>query len=365
MAGALAYGWLLLLVLLVYVSVLLLGSRRGKRRSVGRVRPRCNFGDIAAVRSIQGSRPHMEDSYYADACVKNDSSHGLFAVFDGHGGHRASDYTAEHLHHMILNNSQHRFDEEPLLAIEAGFRQLDQAWLTLATRNGWDDGSTAVVALIVNRMLYVGNVGDSRCVVSHAGKAVDMSLDHKPVREDEKMRIEKLGGRIIRYGTWRVEGVLAVTRAIGDRRLKKYVSAVPEIRSRLLKEGDDWLILATDGVWDVFSSQDAVNLVCQAKDANEAAYKLTEMAYKRGSLDNITALVVDLAKYRARMNTSSSVPSAPSPSPLPSSSLSLPSPGQATSPASPAVTVATARSPERVRREVPARVKSKPPEHSD
>ncbi len=50
--------------------------------------------------------------------------------------------------------------------------------------------------------IYVANVGDSRAVLSCSGRAIDMSVDHKPNREDEKERIEKLGGRIIHYGTW-------------------------------------------------------------------------------------------------------------------------------------------------------------------
>jgi serine/threonine protein phosphatase PrpC len=117
-------------------------------------------------------------------------------------------------------------------------------------------------------------------------------------REDEKERIEKIGGRIIHYGTWRVEGVLAVTRAIGDRRLKKYISAVPEIRTRPLQPGDDYLILASDGVWDVLSSQATVDIVNTAKDCREGAQKITDAAYNHHSMDNITSLVIDLRPYR-------------------------------------------------------------------
>jgi serine/threonine protein phosphatase PrpC len=91
---------------------------------------------------------------------------------------------------------------------------------------------------------------------------------------------------------------LAVTRAIGDRRLKKYVSAVPEIRVRSIKDADEYLILASDGVWDVLSSQAAVDVVCAAKDVTEASRRLTETAYKRGSMDNITSLVIDLRPYK-------------------------------------------------------------------
>jgi serine/threonine protein phosphatase PrpC len=106
-----------------------------------------------------------------------------------------------------------------------------------------------------------------------------------------------------------VQGVLAVTRAFGDRRLKTYVSAEPEIKSWPLAEGDDFLILASDGVWDVLNSQQAVDIVRQAVadtatseggrgDIKEAARRLTNAAYSYHSMDNITSLVVDLRQFR-------------------------------------------------------------------
>ena len=129
------------------------------------------------------------------------------------------------------------------------------------------------------------------------GTAIDMSTDHKPSRVDEKERIEALGGRIIHYGTWRVEGVLAVTRAVGDRRLKKYITAQPEVRTRRLQSGDEFLILASDGVWDVLSSQQAVDVVVGCADVRQAAILLTNTAYQRNSQDNITTMIIDLRPY--------------------------------------------------------------------
>jgi len=247
-----------------------------------------NLGKVAGVYSIQGQRAHMEDSYYGDYTA------GYFAVYDGHGGARCSEYITQHLHDSIFKHNVHAHPENALCE---GFRDLDDAWLKLATHNSWDDGSTAVCCLCVNNTLYIASVGDSRAVLSHAKKAIDMTSDHKPSRPDEKSRIEALGGRIIHYGTWRVEGVLAVTRAFGDRRLKKYVSAVPEIQARHLQPEDDWLILASDGVWDVISSQHAVDMVNTINDPKQAAEAITMHAYQNHSADNITCMVVDLRHY--------------------------------------------------------------------
>lgn len=189
--------------------------------------------------------------------------------------------------------------------------------LEIAHLNGWDDGSTAVSVLIVNRTVYCSNIGDSRAVLSCQGRAKDLSTDHKPSLDSERTRIEKLGGKVIYYGTWRVQGVLAVSRSFGDRRLKTYVSAEPEVTKHTLQEGDDFLILASDGLWDVLSSQAAVDIVKQALadtadmsngnggegancfgDVKEAAKRLTNAAYAYHSMDNITALVVKLDGYK-------------------------------------------------------------------
>jgi len=238
----------------------------------------------------------MEDTYQASINLLGDSQKAFYGVYDGHGGYRASEFTAEHLHEYV---TREKFVEEPIKALKNAFKQCDQEWLTIATKGSHDDGTTAITVLIINSTIYVANVGDSRAVLCHNGKAIEMSADHKPIRGDEKQRIEALGGRIYFFGTWRVGGVLAVTRAIGDRRLKKYVSAVPEIKHKVLEKGDDYLILASDGVWDVLSSQDACTLVNGLEDMHAAARKLTDTAYRTGSMDNITSLVIDLRKYRA------------------------------------------------------------------
>jgi len=258
-------------------------------------KPKVDLGITAGVKSIQGSRAHMEDMYQAAINLDGDPRKAFFAVYDGHGGARASEFTAQHLHSHIL---KHDFTEQPLVALKKAFAQLDSDWLNIANHHGFDDGTTVIAVLIVNGTLYVANLGDSRAVLASSGKMIEMSHDHKPHRDDEKQRIESLGGRIIHYGTWRVEGVLAVTRAIGDRRLKKYVTSVPEIKQRQLQEGDDFLILATDGVWDVISSQNAVDIVSGSKSVQEAAAQLTDLAYRKGSMDNITSLVIDLRYYR-------------------------------------------------------------------
>ena len=85
--------------------------------------------------------------------------------------------------------------------------------LILHRQPGYDSGCTAVVSVLRGDQLYVANAGDSRCVLCRAGKAVDLSLDHKPEDEPERSRIVAAGGRITMDG--RVNGGLNLSRAIG------------------------------------------------------------------------------------------------------------------------------------------------------
>jgi protein phosphatase 1G len=117
--------------------------------------------------------------------------------------------------------------------------------------------------------LFVANAGDSRCVLSRGGKAIELSRDHKPEDEDEKARIEGAGGSVSDDG--RVEGNLNLSRAIGDLTYKQkeglpaerqMISACPEVRVEGVREGEDeFFVVACDGIWNVLSSQEVVDMV--------------------------------------------------------------------------------------------------------
>ena len=154
-----------------------------------------------------------------------------------------------------------------------------------------DDGCTATTAVLVGQRLVVAHVGDSRAVLGEYGEAKPLTEDHKPNRPDERERIENVGGTIIHSGTWRVSGVLAVSRSFGNRQLKQFIVPHPEIREDRLHPETSCLIVATDGVWDVVDNDEAVELVSQYEDAEAAARALAVMAYDRGSYDNISCVI--------------------------------------------------------------------------
>ena len=116
------------------------------------------------------------------------------------------------------------------------------------------NGCTGCVAFVEigfggKTTLHVANLGDTRCVLSKKGKACRLSRDHKPTEPDEQKRILAAGG-IIKNG--RVQGSLAVSRAFGDFLYKaRGVIATPEVDKYEIGEEDQFIVIATDGLWDV------------------------------------------------------------------------------------------------------------------
>ncbi|KAL8127850.1 putative protein phosphatase 2C 76 [Apium graveolens] len=240
--------------------------------------------------SFRGKRANMEDFFDVKITKIDGTTVCLFGIFDGHGGSRAAEFLKNHLFDGLVNHPE--FLTNTRLAISQIYQQIDKDFLESQKDNFRDDGSTASTAVLVGNHLYVANVGDSRTVISNAGEAIPLSEDHKPNRSDERERIEKAGGVVIWAGTWRVCGVLAMSRAFGNRMLKQFVVAEPDIQDQVINEDSELLVLASDGLWDVVPNEDAVALATTEEDPIAAARKLTDTAYTRGSADNITCIVV-------------------------------------------------------------------------
>ena len=152
------------------------------------------------------------------------------------------------------------------------------------------------------------------------GQIIELTEPHKPDREDEKLRIEQQGGVVTCYDTWRVNGTLAVSRAIGDPEHKPYVISEPEIKEIVLDGSEDFLVLGCDGLWDQISPEEATTLVYQylcenghddvvSAAENVASYLCTQ-AKEEGSSDNITTIVV-FFKELSKLLTTSYIPYQP------------------------------------------------------
>ena len=114
-----------------------------------------------------------------------------------------------------------------------------------------DEGSTVVSVFLhkTRKQLITAHVGDARAALISLHDSFNLTADHKPSNPSEKERVELLGGRIINYGVLRVQGVLAVTRALGDFSLRPFVSNVPTVSCYALQGTECFLVLASDGLW--------------------------------------------------------------------------------------------------------------------
>ncbi|KAJ6862090.1 protein phosphatase 2C 59 [Populus alba x Populus x berolinensis] len=264
------------------------------------------YADDAPV-SGGGLSQNGKFSYgYASSPGKRSSMEDFYETrIDGHGGARAAEYVK---HNLFSNLIKHpKFISDTKSAIVDAYNHTDSEFLKSENNQNRDAGSTASTAILVGDRLLVANVGDSRAVICRGGNAIAVSRDHKPDQTDERQRIEDAGGFVMWAGTWRVGGVLAVSRAFGDRLLKQYVVADPEIQEEKVDRSLEFLILASDGLWDVVSNEEAVEMIKPVTDPEQAAKRLLQEAYQRGSADNITCVVVHFLGNQGTTSHSGSV----------------------------------------------------------
>jgi len=241
-----------------------------------------------------GRRPTMEDQVVIMGMgPRLRENEDYFAIFDGHGGSFVAEECAKYLHKKLRNALYTISDIKE--AIDFSFTKMDEEFTSERTC-----GSTGLMAFITQSTLYIANIGDSRAVLGLTGeKAMRLSIDHKPGLQSEKDRICRIGGMVQQIsGAWRVNGVLAVSRAFGDYALKPYVSSTPYISETVLTSEHLFLVLACDGLWDVLSDEQVVTIVSQQSTPHEAAELLRRTAFTRGSDDNISVVVIFLKDKR-------------------------------------------------------------------
>eukprot|EP00299_Pterocystis_sp_00344_P006866 c1929_g1_i1.p1 GENE.c1929_g1_i1~~c1929_g1_i1.p1 ORF type:complete len:564 (-),score=90.38 c1929_g1_i1:46-1737(-) len=295
--------------------------------------------------ACQGVRSYMEDVCFVvpncSGCVdRSASAVCALGVFDGHSGNQAALFAAEWIPRLLLESKQ-LIDTQTSETLAEIFADCDRKFLDIAERDSVEAGTTALVCLVFPNRVVVANAGDCRAVLCRDGVAMDLSQEHKPDRDDERRRVESAGGWItieqelelgnlkdmrlrdaqvrdlveqsVGYVTVsRVNGELGVSRGLGDFRFKGSAAAehfnktftsdlvisTPEICEVALDSGDEFVLLASDGLWDVFSSQEAVELVrkCCAMGLSpqEICTEVVHSALERGSLDNTSVVYMAL-----------------------------------------------------------------------
>eukprot|EP00741_Cyanophora_paradoxa_P022340 tig00021462_g21568.t1 len=289
-----------------------------KLESIIRSLPSVSVGTGAlhpyGLQSFQGPRDSQEDRYAIGAFEACGKSGSFFGVFDGHAGDSTAQTCSEMLRRSIEKIAQTGADTKS--AIRQGVAEVDRAILQRAKETNDVSGSTACFAVILDGVCTVGNVGDSRAVLCRGGKAVDMSCDHRPsARRDELERVQRNGAWIDDKGM--ILGYLSMSRAMGEICLKDFragcfpaeklgpdvVTCEPEILEAKLTGEDEFLIVATDGIWNRLESKEAVSIARQALvrtgDPAAAGKAVCDKAYGRKSTDNCTILVVLFRDFRA------------------------------------------------------------------
>ncbi len=295
-----------------------------------------------AVADDIGPRGNMEDKPCVHPNLKcgEDSSMGFFATFDGHGGDGASTLLQLNLHNIFAQESGilsdthnsiikacHKMDwrilrsaaEKMAKKASAGKSLMRTSRKSPNEDNHLSGATAAMVLALDSSKIWVAWAGDSRIVLSRSGTAVGLSEDHKATREDEKKRVQQAGGSVDHKG--RVGGDLAVSRAFGDIMHKgagqsDFLASVastevsdaselqkgplictPDVKDVEIDENCEFLIIASDGVWDVLENQEAVNFVRRhlfenGGNLSAAAQALVQKALKERSVDNVSAVLV-------------------------------------------------------------------------
>mmetsp|Transcript_19826 Transcript_19826/g.48714 ORF Transcript_19826/g.48714 Transcript_19826/m.48714 type:complete len:300 (+) Transcript_19826:192-1091(+) len=262
-------------------------------------------------------RSTMEDCcvYAKEGTWDGPSDVAFLGVYDGHGGRDMVEYLEEGLQWHVAQELRCTDDNATIATrLERAFLMADIHSKQLGVSMS---GATVAMCLVKKhskeeddsalRTLYAANAGDARIVLGHQGKAQRLTHDHKPDDPSEIGRIEKAGGFMFKQ---RVVGVLAVTRSLGDHCMKDFVIAKPYCSELTIRLDEDYssssskeskedceslssfLILACDGLWDVFEDQQAVDMVWEhADDPENVAKYLVKEALARGSTDNISVIV--------------------------------------------------------------------------
>jgi serine/threonine protein phosphatase PrpC/pSer/pThr/pTyr-binding forkhead associated (FHA) protein len=307
-----------------------------------------------------GHRQTMEDACVivqhlniGSLSVPNLFPQSFFGVFDGHGGSNASLYLSQSLHAAVAESllsaspsllkifesetSDSRSidlssNAEKLKVMDSIVKDvLKTTYLKvdadfIAKSSSPQHGSTATTALILGNRIYCANVGDSRTILCRNFQPIALSTDHKPSREDEAKRIRDAGGFVINN---RVMGELAVSRAFGDVEFKKGIQSIveddpdfngndsnddvknwdepllisePDFETSFITKNDQFLLLACDGLFDVFTSEDIISFVkkemSEHGDAQKCCQQLTNEAIRqRNSRDNVSVILIILNKW--------------------------------------------------------------------
>ncbi|KAL4281340.1 hypothetical protein GQ457_03G001820 [Hibiscus cannabinus] len=271
---------------------------------------------------VQANNLLEDQSQLESGCLSSHESgpYGTFVgVYDGHGGPETSRYINDHLfqHLKRFTSEQQGMSAD---VIRKAYQATEEGFLSLVTKQ-WPMkpqiaavGSCCLVGVICGGTLYVANLGDSRAVLGRAVKAtgevlaIQLSAEHNVCIESVRQEMRSLHPDdsqivVLKHNVWRVKGLIQISRSIGDVYLKKaefnreplyqkfrlrepfkkpILSADPSISEHQLQPHDQFVIFASDGLWEHLSNQEAVDIV-QNHPRNGSAKRLVKTALKEAA----------------------------------------------------------------------------------
>lgn len=247
-----------------------------------------------------GGRTYMEDRMSFDIQLPYGFSY--YGVFDGHGGSEVSTYLKANMGNVIKHHILTAFSQSSQVDIsQMLFDAIKHIVNEIPYKIAVNTGSTAVIVLKKNNTLWTANIGDSRAIMNHGHKSVPLTKDHKPDDPQENKRIVELGGKVVKAfqgDVYRVNGVLALSRAIGDFALAPHVTWKPDITVHNINNTlNHYVLMATDGIWDVLSNNEVVDIINQKAMENkwkDIGHTLITLARSRNSTDNISCMLIIL-----------------------------------------------------------------------
>jgi len=180
-------------------------------------------------------------------------------------------------------------------ALRRGFLRTNRGFNWHACRLSISSGSTAVTLLVTGTQIYCANVGDSEAVFCRSGKAHVLTCRHVPGDASENARIRQAGGTVVWYGSWRVNGLLSVSRSIGDYSFGSLMSSEPFVCHVERSKEDQFVLMATDGLWSVWKYQEVCDFILQQMQTHlrkEISQLVVDEAIRRKATDNIAVLII-------------------------------------------------------------------------
>ena len=230
-------------------------------------------------------RQSMEDIGVTLPNLTNDYKTSLFGIFDGHGGNDVVKYIKDRIPEIIKKNLNDLYPIEQCFI--NSFNKIDEE---LKFYDSEYTGSTATIVLIQDNKIYCANVGDSRAYIIYDNYIKQITTDHKCSVPEEAERIIKSGGKITKN---RVQGQLVLSRSLGDLYCKKYgVINSPDITSNKIDYNIKYVIIASDGIWDVVDEKTVLNMSKMKKNADNFCKDLIKLAIEKESKDNISCIVI-------------------------------------------------------------------------